>query len=386
MEEIFLQLQINNPIRTMLQHFPSTLVANTQDEILEDDDTITCSGLNRVTDTRRKWIVPFGSTSQQLTYCNACAKKYNITGNPYKCNSSCNCDSYSISNKFNNGVFNISFWRPDMNSHYPTTEDSLSVASGDQFYILLCGNLKKKQSFRYAINLNDKNGKFIKQLYNNLIYCKKTIIPRDENNNKILFTFINDNIPVVRKALCQTDSIVILSGQYLEFCIDIYELKARDFSATSNHQFGHFITNKNNRVTCKIPGQSSDRITEDYGEKPRIVLPSCQFVKFTENPMKMSINFTEIQDDNKAIYRVIKAYKTSIDSYEQSLLSTKKRITEKISDTLLLATDVQHRLEEHRTFMSELVDFLPSENLQEPPNTSVSPDDPNIFSCMEDVD
>ena len=122
-------------------HWGQRTVTNSGVNSMQQRSIPKCPGLNRVSTNNYHWTVPNGTTASKATYCENCTKKFRIAGNQHRTLSGCNCDSYRLSNKANNGIFNISFWEPSLFSLYETllAEDStyyVKIPSGKKFSVL----------------------------------------------------------------------------------------------------------------------------------------------------------------------------------------------------------------------------------------------------------
>ncbi len=286
-EELLRQLMSGgSPLHAMLRNLG--MVAAEAPNSVSEAQCPSCPGLN-IRNIGDHWIVPSGSTSSEVTYCTQCSKKYGLVGEPYKNSGRCNCDSYMVVNKIDNGIFNVSLWSEDLHTFYPTTKSAgifnARLKYGTKFAIFIHGRLKKTQCFRYTIKISD--GVTERILHQETTYVFKTIITRKGEKN-VNCVFFNSGMPGLEFL---TKHNVVTEKSKLIFLFDIYEYKIKDFGEHTNQCFGSFELNDNDMpVYKKIPGKLPDLAIWDYDGKPQKILPYTDFIKFTKRPMTIEIN------------------------------------------------------------------------------------------------
>jgi hypothetical protein len=257
-----------------------------------------CPGLNRVSTNNYHWTVPNGTTASKATYCENCTKKFRIAGNQHRTLSGCNCDSYRLSNKANNGIFNISFWEPSLFSLYETllAEDStyyVKIPSGKKFSVLLQSDIKATQTFRYEIDFTNSGTEetYSLQKESPIFVHDSTFVGTDTKKHN--FGYVDSQNPgwdLLNGPDRVSQYKIVKPGDSLVVKIHIYDTIEHDFMTDSGRNLGDFtLTSEKTIKTKKL--STSTRQQTYYDSKIKLSLPSHDFERFTKTPIQMRFIF-----------------------------------------------------------------------------------------------
>jgi hypothetical protein len=263
-----------------------------------------CPGLNRVHHSRYKWVVPFGSSADKETYCEKCASKLGIMGTPYRSEGGTNCDGFLKSNKSDNGVFNVSFWNPDLNMYYPTSaaDESgiyyVSMPSGTRFSTLLHSSNPQKQVFRYTVSVHrtGMDEEEVVAMEGKHYHTESCFLSKGQT--KLAMGYVdssNEGWSVISADTAEKYNL-IRPGDTVTISFHIYDINDHDCTLDSNHHLGSYKLTRNNIVVPKTTSGLKG-VQQQYDGKLTSVLPSQKFDKFTKVPMVMKFVF--ITNHNK---------------------------------------------------------------------------------------
>jgi len=296
-----LATQSTSPLNTMLRNVTTTHMATGQESLL-------CPGL--VTrDIGESWIIPNGESIYTTTYCMACSKQYGLLGVLHKHVGNCNCDSYTVVNKVDNGIFNISFWSEDLTSMFSTTKvsDVFSVymSSGVKFCILIHGKIKQDQCFRYTVK--SVTGDVEKTLYQETIYSFNTIIPSKDGKN-VTYSYFNSDMLGLELL-----SNIVTEQCKLIFLIDIYECQLKDLSSLKNQYLGSFnLSNTDDITNISTPTELSQLIIDNYEDKPMHLQSYKELIKFTQNPLIIKVDLVNSSSKTNMSQKVLNTMLKSV--------------------------------------------------------------------------
>jgi hypothetical protein len=356
--------------------------------------------LNRVSADGYHWIVPHGSTAQKSTYCERCASDLHIAGDEFQTLTACNCDSFSIKNKADNGIINISFWESTLHNFYETLSINdpglepcsdtpfipaycVKIPSGNQFSILLHSNIKSTQTFRYEVEFTNSGS-----------YAAYAL--REESN-----VYVHDSVFVgsdtTKFNFCYVDSQnsgwnlldgpdrisrykIVKPGDSLLVKIHIYDLTEHNFLADSWRDLGQYMLTGDKTIKPK-PSSKLNCEQRYYDNKPFLSLPSRDFSRFTKKPMQMRFIFltdTSVPDtsDTKLdmiLANIIKHTDTKLKELKSRYAQCKKRESKimqqahELEDNIAIA-DMQ--LEAFRDFTAKALERRHGTENTEPQNDS----------------
>lgn len=236
-----------------------------------------CPGLRSVTDEGHTWFVPRGETTASCTYCQECRDRYRLDAMQTDVQGSTNCDSFLVRNKIDNGVFNISFWSKDLRTLLPATENAVQLASGQEFAVLVHGNLKDKQHFRYRIRVADTD----KYLYESKVYARHSLLTTKKTTTQF-FTYLAPD--AMQEGFGEFGAF---SGD-LEVVIDIFTHKQRDIHADAGVNYGRFIVKPGSGIQYKA-GCSNGYHVDHFNFKQRPIGPSTMMAPYTQKPLVIRI-------------------------------------------------------------------------------------------------
>lgn len=305
-----------------------------------------CPGLSRVTSPSYKWVVPYGSTSAEVTYCEACSKELKIAGNAGHAND-CNCDSFMIKNKADNGVFNVSFWNTNLKKIYETSVSDtdgvyyVTIPSGGKFHVLIKTHGLKNQVFRHevvATNSGTDNEYVIHPECSEYIH-DSTFIGNDRDD---VYYYIDSNKPEWN-VLDSDDRIskykIVKPGDSLTININLYDIALRDFMSETNVNHGTY-TLENNVIKPKTYG--NDGLSKEkvyYDNDVKLSVPSRCFKPYTNKPLKMKFIF--ITDSKPNVGPIVDTSKLFNSMISKLINGTKAKINAKYSEIKKLENNIK---------------------------------------------
>lgn len=316
-----------------------------------------CPGLNRVSSSRYKWTVPHGKTCSEITYCESCVSELGIAGFVNHNTKECNCDSFILKNKADNGVFNVSFWNTDLKQFYETSSTMVDgvyyvkMPSGSKFQVLIKAKGLKDQTFRYEVNAMNSGAQdeyvlhpecsvhihdssFIGNEKRDDIYCYV-------DSNEPAWDMIGDDNRISKfKVVKPCDTMIIR--------ISMYNIKSRDFMADTGTDYGKYVLNNNNVIKPKKYGNDNLHAEKVYYDnKTDLSMPSRTFEPYTKKPLEMKFIFTtdtEIETDtdtskllDSMLVKLVHGTKAKINSRTTEL----KKLNENIKAIEKLEQEIQ---------------------------------------------
>jgi hypothetical protein len=294
-----------------------------------------------------------------------CCEKYGLMGQPFSDAGKCNCDSYTVVNRIDNGIFNISFWSEDLNTFYETSVSAAGVGSaptydvklksGTKFSILIHAKLKKTQCFRYAITTED--GKI---LYEETTYSTQTVMPT-KDNKRLQWIFLSSDMP----GLQFLQDNIVTERNKLIFRFDIYEYQLRDFSEHRNMYYGSFTLNDSDAPVYKKSEYKPELLLLDYDAKPQKIFPYMEFIKFTKRPLTMEVNLVASDCGRSGNGSgMLKELLASVrEKYNKELIlkgSKLNALRHKVAKSMTEIEELEYNLSLSRAHYEEVADVLAS--------------------------
>lgn len=260
-----------------------------------------CPGLTSVYDAQYKWIVPYGSTATERTYCERCAAKYHIGGTPYRSQGGTNCDGFLKANLADNGVFNVSFWDHSLRNFFHTTCDDgvyyVSMPSGASFSTLLHSSNPKNQAFRYELEVLTSSDRTYFLSKDKTYYVDSCLIGTNRDtatNMQLKMNYVDSDQQgwnlIDDAELIKTHHIV-RPGDTLIIKFHIYDTAVHNCYNCTNHDLGSYTLASDNRIVLKS-STTTDKLQNQYNTEAVSMMPSQEFKKFTTKPMVMKFIFT----------------------------------------------------------------------------------------------
>lgn len=261
-----------------------------------------CPGLNRVSSRNYRWIVPHGSTASQRTYCEHCTRKMSIRGTEQREVNACNCDSYRLINKADNGIVNISFWDPTLCSVYetfPINESDtdtycVKIPSGGRFCIMIQSETKKDQAFRYEVDyINSGDSVSYNLAEESKVFIHESVFIGGSKASN--YTYVDSTNPGWE--LLDGDRVsnykIVRPGDTMIVKVHFYNLVEHDFMKDCNRNVGTYTLSDNLTVR---PESSEIQIQRLYDHAPFMSLPNSDFKLYTKKPLQMKFVFLTDSD------------------------------------------------------------------------------------------
>ena len=268
-----------------------------------------CPGLNRVSTRDYHWIVPHGSTPKQRTYCEACARQYGVQGSEYREFLSCNCDSYRLKNKADNGIVNISFWDYTLHNIYETfpinesdTDTShtycVKIPSGQRFSIMIQADMRQGQTFRYEVDYTNSGSSDVYKLSEeSKVFVHESVFIGNEDSKAALkpprynFVYIDSANPGWT-LLDGPDRVsnykVVRPGDSMVVKVHVYNSVEHNFMSDSNRDIGKYVVEE---VLTIKPKTSTVQEQQCYDHAPIASLPNHEYKLYTKKPIQMRFIF-----------------------------------------------------------------------------------------------
>jgi hypothetical protein len=331
-----------------------------------------CPGLNMMHNARYKWTVPHDGAVDE-TYCNQCATSLHIDGSYKQSNKATYCHGYLKSNKADNGVFNVSFWKPDLKEHYDAVSSDTSVSrstapvncimipSGGQFNVLLHSKNPKKQFFRYEIYLLDGFTDTEYLVYSESKHYTEQSCMVSASNNVTKFVYIDSCDPRWESITLKDriDNGIFRAGDMFIVKFHVYNVTEHLFTKDSYRNIGKFKLTSNNTITsCPDPDTILDTQQDTFHKNPYQILPTSEYVKFTIVPITMKFALLTDYDtpdtSDKYLTMVLdKQIKAELEAISKSESSIRK-CDLRIKTHQQHKDDIVEQLEKQRTVLTQL--------------------------------
>lgn len=327
----------------------SSIINQTQ---ITDHSIPKCPGLNKVSGRKYKWIVPHGSSPDEVTYCEECTKKLGITGDIHRplSKGKCNCDGFMKLNNIDNGIFNISLWEPELYCFFHTDviDESQNLyrallPSGQKFSIMIHTYNKKKQAFRYEVFYQKKGSdEMISYGSESKIYTlSSSFVTNPKGNKKINFAYVdsdNKGWEILNKINSEEivtglNKTLIKPGDRICIKLHIYDIVNHDFMKDSYKDIGNYSLTSNKTI---IPKSSPCLALEQhsYDSKSYMTFARTDHTLFTKKPLEFIIEFStdKTQPDtsdillNSAVTKLVVKKSSMINTMKQNLLNSENEL------------------------------------------------------------
>ena len=256
-----------------------------------------CPGLNSV-DAVSRWVI--NNADDETTaeiYCQHCANRLGIVGTVVH-RSGGVCYGHMKLNKADNGLFNISFWEPDVLKFHDTQQDGgiyyVYLPPYARVRMLLTSRNPNKQSFRYELAVC-KQGMNADTDSETWIGESKVHILKSSfvyNANKMLQLNYVDSQNADWRHIDDADRLehhILNPGDQLTVKLHIYDIVPHDFARDSQRFIGNFEF-KSSRKTI-APKGTSLYIRDTYNANAYVGMPKDDYIAFTKKPIEMKFVF-----------------------------------------------------------------------------------------------
>ena len=317
-----LMSNITSPIQTASQPYLPTTSTGTTTGLTNSWTSlpfIRCPGLTRCTG---RWWRPNDKDATEVTYCDYCKNKLNISGCvPYHAGARnlCNCDSYILSKNIVHKLFTVSFWSKDLKKHYPAYctdpgEYTVKLPSNTKFNFLIDTTLPNKQYFKPEIVVGNQDVEFLSSIGNKDILFKHNLLVKGTVNNENSKDFLY----VARGSMNDEEwSLIPAEGNStINLKFDIYNEEVANHRDDCNKFLGNYSYNSRNGQLLVLQREKSDpelTLSRTYinsynasiDNVPldcRITIPK-KYVKFTRQPIEFKIKIIPDGEKTDIDYR-----------------------------------------------------------------------------------